>query len=150
MRLKSIISCFIVGSGIFFSCTPQDTSEALEEPTKIIEVDPDLIKDIDPTKLILTGTAEISLGVGYGIVYHIVPTEILYGELNCDRISLVFLAGSPKENVFYKDSLRIDANDQFTFEFEMEEKDVPYSLMPLNGFVDNDMTAWKVVLITPL
>lgn len=93
---------------------------------------------INDGKMRIRGIAKYNLSVGYGNVYSVKVIEKTF-DTETDAISLVLIADK-----FEKQLLE---NTQQTFVFEQDRKNVPYRMMPENGFVDEEMTLWKLVAI---
>lgn len=88
-------------------------------------------------------TTQYSISVGYGNIYRCVIINNPYKRHVQDTVSLVFLAGDPMEN-------KLKENKPQLFVFKKEEENVPYHTMPLTGFVDKNMTSWKLISISDM
>ena len=96
---------------------------------------------METTELILRGTASFVGTIGYGNIYKFQIKKIMCGNLDEKEITITILANDWKNSDFISTHLG-------TVEFEvgcnMRNKNEPYSLMPISGFVDKNRISWEI------
>src|SRR5215208_3517244 len=95
-------------------------------------------------QLIVAVTASYKGAVGFGEIFDCKITRVLAGTIDEPRIRLSVLAND-------KDKLRFISAHLHPAEIEIgftaNQKDEPYSLSPISGFVDKSKTSWGIKFI---
>jgi hypothetical protein len=95
----------------------------------------------EPEQLVMRGTARYSMTVGYGHVYDFHIEEVIRGDFTEPRVRLTVLAGETDRLTFlanHRQPARLEGR------FARGGPNQPYRTMPINGFVDAEMTAWEI------
>lgn len=90
----------------------------------------------------IQGRLSYAASVGYGDIYLCQVLEVSAGKLAADTIHISIVDSSFQK--FFKNTYAIDKAELC---FEKQSKKVPYHLMPINGFVDKNMYAYKLISI---
>jgi len=98
-------------------------------------------KQIEKSDIVLNINVISSMLVGYGDVFTCNVVTIKKGIMQDKQIRIVVL---PKDKEQYDLS---GAKKQGLFEIGFVKKNMnaPYTIMPMNGFVDSDRTSWEIV-----
>lgn len=88
----------------------------------------------------LLGTLTYSTSVGYGNIYTCKIKEIKEGNLKSKTIHITILDKK------YDDFINTHLDPKLIeIKFIKKEEHVPYQNMPINGFVDEQMTSYEIV-----
>lgn len=80
--------------------------------------------------------------IGYGMVYLCEVRQVLKGSLAAKEIRMTILASDLKNSEFFSAH---GSPAVVEVGFKKEQENVPYQLMPLSGFVDDNKTSWRVL-----
>ncbi|MDX2361408.1 MAG: hypothetical protein QNK23_11425 [Crocinitomicaceae bacterium] len=94
-------------------------------------------------KLTLKGILNENPALAYGLTYKFDIMEVMEGECNLDTVYIVILDSDPLESII-KEHLTPKI---VVIEFKKYKENEEYGMMPLNGFVDQNMTSWEIVSI---
>lgn len=97
-------------------------------------------------RLTIKLSVSFSATIGYGNAYKSTVIKVQDGELNQDEIVLTVLAEDNENSEFISEHL---APKEIVAVFIKLQENVPYSMMPITGFVDKDKTSWKVISMKP-
>lgn len=97
-------------------------------------------------RLILKLSVSYSATIGYGNAYKSKVIEVREGDLDQDEIILTVLTEDKESSDFVSEHL---SPNEIVAAFTKLKGNVPYSMMPITGFVDKDKTSWKVLSMEP-
>jgi len=98
-------------------------------------------------ELVLIVTAAYVGSVGYGDVYQCQIKKVLAGIAIESTIRVSILAGDyERSRIFAAHPPPVELEMGFV----MRNKDEPYDMTPISGFVDRDKTSWEIVYVKPL
>ncbi|MBL7745889.1 MAG: hypothetical protein JNM19_00560 [Chitinophagaceae bacterium] len=98
-------------------------------------------KESDKCDMILRLKTVSSMLVGYGNAVTCTVMDIKKGILTDKEISIVVL---PQNKELYE-QLESPGQQLFEIGFVKKNNNEPYSIMPMNGFVDSRKTSWEIV-----
>lgn len=100
--------------------------------------------DVAGADLVLEVTThDDGVGIGYGDIYVCTVDDVLSGTLADPSLRLVLLA-SYKETALFTDDAALELG------FQKHKDNEPYATMPLDGFVDEHHTSWRLLYARPL
>ncbi len=128
-----ILGCLILAAWFltFISCCPVEKNKGtnvnntLNQPDNIIR---------------LEGSLTEAESISYGTTFIFQVKKVLQGNLTEKTIRIVVMVGDEHEHFFQNST----SQGGIEITFEKNEENVPYRLMPISGFVDQNMTAWKL------
>jgi len=123
----------------FFLCFGCSQSENTVDVDKDKTENRQELKATDST-IILKGSFTETDAISFGRTYNFQINRLIQGSLIEKSIRILVLAGDEYDLFFSTHSSEDDVEITFTKDAE----NVPYQLMPLTGFVDENMTSWKI------
>ena len=109
-----------------------------DSTSKVIKVTPNNREEMQNETLILNGTANYRLAMGYGAIFDLEVKKIIEGNLNDSVLSLVIIEEK------YRVMLLNSENKDFNFHFLKVEENYQENRMFESGTVDSNKTAWKL------
>ncbi len=92
-------------------------------------------------KLVVKVTATYKGAVGFGEIFDCEILDVSVGSLNEPRFNLSILAGDKKNIDFINDHQQ---PAEIEIGFKINQKNEPYSMAPISGFVDKSRTSWVI------
>ncbi|MGB5818245.1 MAG: hypothetical protein WBG90_02080 [Saonia sp.] len=96
--------------------------------------------EIKNSELVLRVQVVSYMLVGYGDVFTCNVTDLIKGVLPDKQIRIVVLPGNKEQYDLSESELQ----GSFEIGFVKKSIDEPYSIMPINGFVDTDRNSWVI------
>lgn len=140
-NMKTILICaFLI---IFYqSCSTGQNSGSQANDVQSEEITDNSV-DLKMTAIVRPNEA-----IGYAIVFKGTVQEIVTGSL---KDSIIQLTIFPGEHPFM-DSLHQTLTGETLMEmgFRKHRNNEKYGMIPINGFVDKNMTSWEIVYFNPV
>jgi hypothetical protein len=95
-------------------------------------------------ELILIVTATYVGSVGYGDVYQCRIEQVLAGAFADASIRISVLAADKERSSLFAAN---PPPGQLEIGFAMRQRNEPYRMVPISGFVDQNMTSWEIVYL---
>lgn len=136
MKLKTYIVCLgVLTVGLSCSVSSNDTVTNQENSNQ--EKKEEMKKEI----LIIKGTADYQLEVGFGTIFNLSVNKVVEGAINDTTLSLVIVESA------FTDRLTQSSGKEWTFTFSLFQEDFEENRMSESGIVDGNRTAWKLMNI---
>ncbi len=126
---------YFFGIVLLTACSAQNASVSTKMPENVNME----IQQKNARQLVIKAKLQYTGAVGYGNIYSCAVIETLKGNTTADTLNLVVM------DTLFENFITGMKGNTCLIRFEEAEKHVPYHLMPLTGFVDEQMTSWKVV-----
>ena len=135
MKIKAYIVYFgVLTLGLSCSVSSNDTA-TIQQPKQ------EKTEEMKSEVLILKGTADYQLEIGFGTIFNLTVNQVVEGNMKDSTVSLVVIESA------YTDQLVQSKGEQLTFTFRLFQEDFEENRMSESGIVDGNRTAWNLVSI---